>query len=108
MKERQRTHRVFAIRPCDIISLFSQCKKGGELRLPLIKGIPEDAEIDGAEFSFQHNAFLIRVWHESFKEIHPACAVPVEHLDWEIVRFRIGGDEEAVREELESGLQHNS
>ena len=78
---------LLCIRPEEILELLGDWKHREYVSLPDISGLPADAMVSGVEYSFPHQAFVVRVHHESFKEV-PAGHYPAVHqMRYETVKI---------------------
>ena len=73
----KRRYKLIAVNPQDILTLFGKWRFNDYVSLPIIKDLPEGYEVHGVHHSFEHDAFLIAVYHETFPIVPENTPLPI-------------------------------
>lgn len=78
----ERRYKIVHMQPRLIIDILNWCNApdGSCLATPKECGLPEDCEVVGVYYSFECDAFMVKLFHQSFDEVPTGMQTPIHHL----------------------------
>ena len=74
----------------EVLRMFTSGRRE-YLRLPMIKGVPEDVEAMAVNYDYMRRSFAFRVYHRSFDRVMPGMMTPVCSGDVEMRTYCLKG-----------------